>query len=32
MPMNDAVVLGGLCTLIGTSTNIVVSGLLNENR
>ena len=28
--MNDAVVLGGLCTLIGTSTNIVVSGLLNE--
>jgi len=30
MPMNDAVVLGGLCTLIGTSTNIVVSGLLNE--
>ena len=30
MPMNDAVVLGGLCTLIGTSTNIVVSGLFNE--
>jgi len=30
MPMNDAVVLGGLCTLIGTSTNVVVSGLLNE--
>jgi len=28
MPMNDAVVLGGLCTLIGTSTNVVVSGLL----
>ena len=27
MPMNDAVVLGGLCTLIGTSTNVVVSGL-----
>ncbi len=30
MPMNDAVVLGGLCTLIGTSTNVVVSGLLND--
>ena len=29
MPMNAAVVLGGLCTLIGTSTNVVVSGLLN---
>ena len=28
MPMNAAVVLGGLCTLIGTSTNIVVSGLV----
>ena len=28
MPMNDAVVLGGLCTLIGTSTNIVVSGFI----
>ena len=28
MPMNDAVVLGGLCTLIGTSTNVVVSGLV----
>jgi len=27
MPMNDAVVLGGLCTLIGTSTNVVVGGL-----
>ncbi len=30
MPMNDAVVLGGLCTLIGTSTNVVVSGLYAE--
>ena len=28
MPMNAAVVLGGLCTLIGTSTNVVVSGLM----
>jgi di/tricarboxylate transporter len=27
MPMNAAVVLGGLTTLIGTSTNLVVSGL-----
>ena len=30
MPMNAAVVLGGLCTLIGTSTNVVVSGLLED--
>jgi len=30
MPMNSAVVLGGLCTLIGTSTNVVVSGLVLE--
>jgi di/tricarboxylate transporter len=30
MPMNCAVVLGGLCTLIGTSTNVVVSGLVAE--
>jgi len=29
MPMNGAVVLGGLCTLIGTSTNVVVSGLVS---
>ena len=28
MPMNAAVVLGGLCTLIGTSTNVVVSGMM----
>jgi di/tricarboxylate transporter len=28
MPMNAAVVLGGLCTLIGTSTNVVISGLV----
>jgi len=28
MPMNCAVVLGGLCTLIGTSTNVVVGGLV----
>jgi di/tricarboxylate transporter len=30
LPMNNAVVLGGLCTLIGTSTNVVVSGLLRD--
>ncbi|MFM9058868.1 MAG: SLC13 family permease [Planctomycetaceae bacterium] len=32
MPMNGAVVLGGLCTLIGTSTNVVVSGLVAGKR
>lgn len=32
LPMNYAVVLGGLCTLIGTSTNVVISGLLREQR
>ncbi|MFM7107333.1 MAG: SLC13 family permease, partial [Planctomycetaceae bacterium] len=32
MPMNAAVVLGGLCTLIGTSTNVVVSGLVAGKR
>ncbi|MBM4022332.1 MAG: SLC13 family permease [Planctomycetes bacterium] len=30
MPMNCAVVLGGLCTLIGTSTNLVVAGLVDD--
>ena len=30
LPMNNAVVLGGLCTLIGTSTNVVVSGLVQK--
>jgi len=29
MPMNSAVVLGGLCTLVGTSTNVIVSGLVS---
>jgi len=32
MPMNSAVVLCGLCTLIGTSTNVVVSGLVEDKR
>jgi di/tricarboxylate transporter len=30
MPMNTAVVLGGLCTLIGTSTNVIVAGLVKD--
>ena len=30
MPMNCAVVLGGLCTLIGTSTNVIISGLVKD--
>ncbi|MFM8413279.1 MAG: SLC13 family permease [Planctomycetota bacterium] len=30
MPMNCAVVLGGLCTLIGTSTNVIVAGLVED--
>jgi di/tricarboxylate transporter len=27
MPMSHATVLGGTCTVIGTSTNLVISGL-----
>lgn len=30
MPLSFAAVLGGVCTLIGTSTNIVVQGLMEE--
>jgi di/tricarboxylate transporter len=30
IPLSFATVLGGLCTLIGTSTNLVVHGLLRE--
>lgn len=30
MPLSYAVILGGMTTLIGTSTNLVVSGLLEE--
>ena len=30
MPLSFASILGGTCTLIGTSTNLVVVGLLNE--
>jgi di/tricarboxylate transporter len=31
MPLSFAAILGGTCTLIGTSTNLVVNGLLNES-
>lgn len=31
MPLSFAAMLGGTCTLIGTSTNLVVSGLLEES-
>lgn len=30
MPLSFASILGGVCTLIGTSTNVIVAGLLNE--
>jgi Citrate transporter len=30
MPLSYATILGGTCTLVGTSTNLVVAGLLNE--
>ena len=32
MPLSFASILGGMCTLIGTSTNLVVTGLLTEMR
>lgn len=32
MPLSYAAILGGLCTLIGTSTNLVVQGLLLQDR
>ncbi|HJR69704.1 MAG TPA: SLC13 family permease [Gammaproteobacteria bacterium] len=31
MPMSFATILGGLCTLIGTSTNVVVAGLMQSS-
>ncbi|MHA7814449.1 MAG: SLC13 family permease [Phycisphaerales bacterium] len=31
MPLSFASILGGVCTLIGTSTNVIVAGLLSEN-
>ncbi|MGE0385739.1 MAG: SLC13 family permease [Gammaproteobacteria bacterium] len=30
MPLSFATILGGLCTLIGTSTNVIVAGLMKE--
>lgn len=32
MPLSFAAILGGLCTLIGTSTNLVVHGLIQEEN
>lgn len=32
LPMNNVVILAGLCTLIGTSTNLAVYGLLIQTR
>jgi di/tricarboxylate transporter len=31
MPLSFATILGGLCTLIGTSTNVVVAGLMRDS-
>jgi Citrate transporter len=31
MPLSYATILGGTCTLVGTSTNLVVNGLLKED-
>ncbi|MBU2601973.1 MAG: SLC13 family permease [Actinobacteria bacterium] len=31
IPLSYAAIFGGVCTLIGTSTNLLVNGLLNEN-
>ncbi len=30
MPLSFATILGGLCTLIGTSTNVIVAGLVKD--
>ena len=32
IPLSYAAILGGICTLIGTSTNLVVNGLLHRRR
>lgn len=32
IPLSYATILGGMCTLIGTSTNLVVHGLMQENN
>jgi di/tricarboxylate transporter len=31
IPLSFASILGGMCTLVGTSTNLLVSGVLTEN-
>jgi di/tricarboxylate transporter len=31
MPLSFATILGGLCTLIGTSTNVIVAGLMRDS-
>ena len=31
MPMNYATILGGMCTLVGTSTNLIVAGLVLQS-
>ncbi len=31
MPLSFAAIIGGVCTLIGTSTNVVVAGLVNQS-
>ncbi len=31
MPLSFAAILGGLCTLIGTSTNVIVAGLMQRS-
>lgn len=30
LPMNYATILGGMCTLVGTSTNLIVAGLMHQ--
>jgi di/tricarboxylate transporter len=30
LPMNYATILGGMCTLVGTSTNLIVAGLVHQ--
>ena len=32
MPLSFAAILGGMCTLLGTSTNLLVFGLVEEHR
>ena len=32
MPLSFASLLGGCCTLIGTSTNLVLNGLIKETK